>query len=217
MHHGQSEIVILKPTSVFLSFLASQLPEKSIPSFKLLHTDNTAYVIPKHINEEDTLEEIEKNFSMMFHHEISRWLGKNVYNEIESSFIDFLCCFKFEFHTHIILMEPSLKEGHQLLNIKPRSVFLNWLKEESAEEAELIDVLDQVSLNQIIENSTVLVKNFKNIKEIKPFVEQYYKPIFETSMSRMCGNSDEWPIVSSFKQFNKYFEIEIHTQLIHLH
>lgn len=217
MHHGQSEIVVLKPTTIFLSFLASQLPDRALPSLKLLHTDCTAYVIPKHNNDEATLDEIEKNFSTMFRHEISRWLGKNAHNNIETSFLDFLCCFKFEMHSHMVLMEPTLEESHQLLNIRPRSVILNWLKAEVVDQDDLADVMERVTLNQVAENSTVIVKNFSSSNQIKPFVEQYYKPIFETAMSRMSGHREHWPVVNSFKQFNQYFEIEIHTQLIHLH
>ncbi len=55
MPQRQSEIVVLKPTNLFLSFLASQLPEANLPSLKLLHTDNTAYVIPKHDSDDGIL------------------------------------------------------------------------------------------------------------------------------------------------------------------
>lgn len=217
MHQRQSEIVVLKPTTVFLSFLASQLPEQDLPSLKSLQTDNTAYVIRRHNSDEETLNEIEKHFSTMFRHEISRWLGKNARNEIETSFLDFLCCFKFELHSHIILMEPSMEEGHQLLNIKPRTMLLQWMKSAVEEQDELVDIMERVSLSQLVENSTMMIKNFPSIKEVKPFLKQYYKPIFETAMSRMSNHREEWPVVNSIQSFSQYFAIEIHTQLIHLH
>ena len=217
MHQGPSEIVVLRPTTVFLSFLASQLPESNVPDLKLLQTDCTAYVINKHHSDEATLDEIEKNFPAMFRHEIRRWLGNNAVNEIETSFMDFLCCFKFELHSHIILMEPSIDAGHQLLIIKPRSVLLNWIKSAIEGQEELENVMERVTLSQITENATVIVKNFPDLKEIKPFVKQYYKPIFETAMSRMSNQANEWPVVNSFQSFSQYFAIEIHTQLIHLH
>ena len=138
MHQRQSEIVVLKPTTVFLSFLASQLPEKDLPSLKILQTDNTAYVISKKPSDDETLSEIEKHFPTMFRHEISRWLGKNAHNDIEKSFLDFLCCFKFELHSHIILMEPSIEEGHQLVQIKPRTALLNWIKDEVEESGRIV-------------------------------------------------------------------------------
>lgn len=216
MHQRQYEIVVLKPTTVFLSFLASQLPEIQLPSLHLLQTDNTAYAIAKQDSDEATLDEIEKHFSTMFRHEICRWLGADARNEIETNFLDFLCCFKFELHSHIVLMEPSMAEGHQLLMIKPRTVLLNWLKTSVADDEELSNVMERVSLGNIVENATVIVKNFSGLKEIKPFFVQYFKPIYETAMSRMSSRADQWPAVNSFPAFSKYFVVEIHTQLIHL-
>ena len=216
MHQGPCEIVVLRPTTVFLAFLAAQLPEGNVPGLKLLQTDCTAYVIKKHSSDEATLEEIEKNFSTMFRHEIGRWLGDNAYNEIETSFLDFLCCFKFELHSHIILMEPSIESGHQLLAIKPRSMLFTWMKSSVEGNEELHNVMERVNLTQLTENATVIVKNFPHLNEIKPFLKQYYKPVFETAMSRMSNQSCEWPVVNSFQSFSQYFAIEIHTQLIHL-
>ncbi|WP_298622963.1 hypothetical protein [uncultured Legionella sp.] len=217
MHQKQSEIVVLKPTTVFLAFLASQLPEDDLPSLKTLQTDNTAYVIPRHNSDEKTLNEIEKHFSTMFRHEICRWLGTEARNQIETSFLDFLCCFKFELHNHIILMEPTMEDGHQLLNIKPRTMLMHWMKSAVEEQEELANVMERVSLSQLAENSTVMVKNFTGLETVKPFLQQYYLPIFETAMKRMSTQSDEWPEITSFQSFSKYFTVEIHTQLIHLH
>ena len=216
MHQGSSEIVVLRPTTVFLSFLASQLPESDLPSLKLLQTDCTAYVIKKHHSVVTTIEEIEKNSSTMFRHEICRWLGNNARNEIEASFLDFLCCFKFEMHSHLVLMESSLEAGHQLLVIKPRSSLLEWMKSSVEGQEELENVMERVSVAHLTENATVIIKNFPDLKEIKSFIKQYYKPIFETAMSRMSNESSEWPVVNSFQSFSQYFTVEIHTQLIHL-
>lgn len=216
MHQGQFEIVVLRPTTVFLSFLASQLPEASLPSLKLLQTDNTAYVISRQNSDEATLDEIEKHYQSMFRHELCRWLGDEARNEIETSFLDFLCCFKFELHSHIILMEPTIDKAHQLLVVKPRSVLLNWIKSTVEEQEDLVEIMEKVSLSQIAENATVILKNFPVLNQVKPFITEYYKPIFDTAMSRMSSQTSQWPFIDSFKSFNKYFAIEIHTQLIHL-
>jgi hypothetical protein len=182
-----------------------------------LQTDNTAYVIPKQDSDEATLDYIEKNYQTMFRHEIGRWLGDKARNSIETSFIDFVSCFKIQMHSHIILMEPSIEDGHQLLEIKPRRALLEWIKSSIEDTEELADVLDKITLSQIAENSTVIVKNFANLKEIKPFMQLYYQPIFETAMTRMSNQSKEWPEVNSFTAFSKYFAVQIHTQLKHLH
>jgi len=219
MKQSEWDVVILKPTRVFLSFLAAQVGDENLPDIKYLQSDKTAYVIHKCETEEETLDEIEKNYKTMFHHEISRWLGEEAANDIESSFLDFLCCFKFELHSQIVLMESAFEEGKQLLRIKPRSVLLTWLKEAVEEESaeEFVDVMEQVSLPDIADNATVVVKNFEDLNAVKPFLHDCYLPVYETEMSRMCKDTGQWPKIDSFETFNRYFAVEIHTQLIHLY
>jgi hypothetical protein len=216
MQQSQWEVVILKPTSVFYSFLASQLPESLLPEVHLLQKDNTAYVISNFNDDESTLNELEKHYPYMFRHEIRRWLGLDAYNEIENSFLDFLCCFKFELHSQIVLMEPSIEQGRQLIRIKPRSVLLKWMKDTVDEGDEVVELIDKVNIQQVAENGTVVIKNFGSLKEIKPFLTQNYGPVFETEMSRMCDKASNWPRVNTFDEFRRYFSVEIHTQLIHL-
>lgn len=211
------EIVILKPTLVFLTFLASQLPKNTkLPDLRLLQIDNTAYTLPKRNSEEATLDELEKHFSKMFRHEICRWLGDNAQSEIETNFLDFLCCFKMELHNHIILMESSINQGNQLLIFRPRIALLNWLKSVVENQDELTDVIERVNLTHLQENATVMVRNFNNLMGIKPFIKHFYLPIFATAMTRITRQENQWPVVNSFQEFKEYFSVEIHTQLIHL-
>lgn len=217
MQQSQWEVIILKPTAVFLSFLASQLPRANLPDLRLLQTDNTAYVIAKQKDDEETLNEIERHFSRMFRHEICRWLGDEARNEIEGSFLDFLCCFKFELHSQIVLMEDTFESGKQLIRIKPRSVLLKWMKTAVEDQPDLTTVLENVSLTRLAENATVLVKNFTSLSDIKPFLKQYYQILFEAEMLRMCDNDEQWPMVDSYQTFCRYFTVDVHTQLIHLH
>lgn len=216
MQPSEWEVIILKPTKLFLAFLASQLPELELPSLKLLQTDNTAYLMAKQADDEATLNEIERHFTFMFRHEICRWLGEDARNEIEGSFLDFLCCFKFELHSQIVLMEKSMLTGQNLLRIKPRSILLRWMRSTVDENSEFNEVIDKINLSQLAENATVIIKNFNDLAEIKPFLMQYYQPIFETEMLRMCNDSILWPHINSYEDFMRYFTVNIHTQLIHL-
>jgi len=216
MDRSQWEIIILKPTSVFLSFLAAQHPDVELPEQRLAETDNTAYVIRRQPSEEATLDEIERHFPRMFRHEISRWLGPNVRSDIENSFLDFLCCFKFELHSQVVLMEPSMERGQQLLCVKPRSVLLKWLRSSIEDDDELTSILERVNLSHLVENATVVVKNFNELSEVKPFINEHYRPIFKAEMSRMCDKEEQWPLVNSAQAFSRYFSVEIHTQVIHL-
>ena len=212
--NGLSEIVVLRPTTVFLSFLASQLPEEHLPGFKCLQTDNTAYVIKKYDTNEGTLDELERLYTKMFRHEICRWLGSDARNGIEQSFLDFLCCFKLEFHSHLIVLEPSLQQAQQMVQLKPRMMLLQWLHSMVEDQPDLATVMEQVTLSHLTENASVLVKNFSQLSEIKPFLRTCYPYLFETAMSRMSNNPQQWPKIHSFEEFGRYFKIEIHTQLI---
>lgn len=154
------EVVILKPTSVFCHFLASQIPQASHPDPALIDVDNTAYLVNKQANHQSTVGELEHCFQTMFHHEIGRWLGSDAYNEIEKSFFDFICCFEVTYHTHYMVMEPTLEDVKQLLRLKPRPLLINWMKEALGEDEEGIALLEKVTLEQVAENSTLALKNF---------------------------------------------------------
>lgn len=209
-----SEIVVLRPTRVFFSFLASQLPESYLPSSQTFHSDNTAYLIKKHHNKEATLDELEHHFSKMFRYEIRRWLGAEARNSIEKSFIDFLCCFKLEFHSHFILLEPTLEQAKHMVLLKPRMKLLQWLNSVVENHQELATLMQEVTLSHLCENATAVLKNFNSLQEIKPFLSRYYPYLYKTAMSRLSNNPYQWPKISSYKEFSHYFEVEIHTQLI---
>ena len=216
MKQDQWEILILKPTANFLPFLAEQLPGVDLPSLRLLQMDSTAYIMAKQNSEEETLNEIERHFTTMYRHEIKRWLGKNANNKIVGTFLDFLCCFKFELNSQIVLMEPKLTAGQHLLKVKPRSVLLKWLRTTLEQDTELNAVIERINLANLAENATVFVKSFSSLADIKSFVKDYYQSIFEAEMLRMCDKAAEWPVVDSYQAFSRYFAVDIHTQLVHL-
>ncbi len=217
MQRHESDVIILKPKSAFLSFLAGQQSDIDLPDISALRSNHTAYTIAKCDTDEATLDEIERNFPAMFRHEICRLLGDSACNHFEGSFLDFLMCFKFELHSQIVVMEPSIDKGHQLLCVRPRSVLLKWIKTTlAADQFEPPEVLERMNMSHITENATVLVKNFKHLSEIKPFIQHYYRPIFKAEMLRMSSDESQWPEIDTFQMFRRYFAVEIHTQLIHL-
>ena len=216
MSHNESEVLILKPTRVLLSFLAEQFPHLELPGFSALKIDNTAYSIPKQPNDEATLDEIERHFPTMFRHEIARLLGHEAACQVSGSFLDFLCCFKFELHSQILLMESDFQEGQQLLCIKPRSVLLKWMKSTLSDQLDFNEVIDQINLSHLTDNATVLVKRFQHLSEVAPFVQHYYRPLYKAEMYRMSDKADQWPEVDSYQAFDRYFSVELHSQLVHL-
>jgi hypothetical protein len=212
------EVILLKPTPAFLSFLAGQLPEVSLPDLHLVQTDTTAYTLPLHETEDALLDTLEKNFPLMFQHEIKRWLGDEALLNLNASFLDFLCCFKFELHPHIVVLESSFESGQQLLRVKPRALFLKKMQDNAfeADEEDVATLVRQVSVSHLTENATVIIKNFNALKDVHPFVKQYFRPIFKMEMMRVCDSREQWPSVESFEDFSRYFLIDIHTNLIHL-
>ena len=217
MKPSEWEVIILKPTPVFQAFIAAQCPDIDAPDLKTLQTDCTAYAIPKQANDEETLNTIESHFKLMFHHELSRWLGDEVEHEIKGSFLDFLCCFKFELHSQVVLLEDDFSKGKQMFCVRPRSVLLKWMKSIAEEHSDLTAVLEWVNVSHLAENATVVVKNFIQPSEVKGFVRAYYPAIYEVEMSRMCDQVEQWPAINTYQDFARYFTIDIHTQLIHLH
>lgn len=216
MQPCQWEIIILKPTRIFLTFLANQLPGISLPQLRQMQMDPTAYIIHKWNSDEETFNEIEHHYLTMFRQEISRWLGKNAYNKIEGTFLDFLCCFKFELHSRIVLMEDSIEKSQQLIRVKPRSVLLSWLKSAAPEESEFKTVLERVNLSNLKENSTVILKNFSDCDAIKAFIRDHYYAIFEAEMFRMWEQDQDWPLINSYQEFCRYFTVQTHSRLINL-
>ena len=220
MQPCQREIIFLKPTSAFLSFLAEQCPNTQLPHLDLIQTDTTAYSMPVHESDDALLDSIEHHFPHMFQHEIERWLGAEAAQGIKTTFLDFLCCFKFELHSNIVLLESSMHDGEQLLRVKPRALLLKKMQEmlenHHDDDDDDILVIDQIKLSNLTENSTVVIKNFNHLGEIKPFVKQFYRPIFKLEMMRMCEKREQWPDVLSFEDFSRYFLVDVHAKLIHL-
>ena len=78
-------------------------------------------------------------------------------------------------------------------------------------------MLNKINLADLAENATVIVKNFQKLTEIKAFLKQYFPLIYEAEMLRMCDRGEQWPYVDSYESFCRYFAVDIHTQLVHLH
>lgn len=102
MQESEHEIIVLKPTKRFLSFLLNIRPDVEWLDIQSFQKDTTAYTLPRHHSDDELLEEIEKHFPEMFQHEVARWLGEDASKKVKSSFFDFLCFFKFELHTQMV-------------------------------------------------------------------------------------------------------------------
>ncbi len=217
MPQNESDVIILKPTSAFLTFLGAQFPDLEVPDKAAVHRDTTAYTLKKQDTDLLMLDEIERHFPQMFRHEVRRILGDNIPHDLDVSFLDFLCCFKFELHSQVVLMESEVDLGQHVLCVKPRSLLLNRMKTYASDSSELTAVLEKINLNQLTDNATVVIKNFSKWPDVQPFVNHYYRALFKAEMFRLSDYTEQWPDVDSCQEFNRYFSVELHTQLVHLH
>lgn len=217
MQPTQWEIILLKPSPPFLSFIEAQMPLASLPEYRLLQTNNTGYVLEQQESEEALLDEIERLYPQIFKYEIQRWVGPHAVESIKTSFLDFLCCFKFDLHTHILLMEPSIVDANQLISIKPRSTLTKCVGMQRLVSAEGGVVSQEtVALSQWIEDATVIAKNLEQVYDLKPFLKRYYNEIYEAERTRLGETGIDWPVIDSYQMFCRYFAAEFHTQLVHL-
>lgn len=217
MSQTKLSVLILKPTENFLGWIASQFPDVELPRLAAIQQDNTAYSIPRYIDNESFLETIETFYPLMLRHESSRLLGQVLSSHLTGSFFDFLCCFRFELHTEVMMMESNLGKRDSLLCIKPRTIELSCAssdtKHSKAEEA----TEDSLQLSHFMDNTTALVKNFRDVSEVAPFIKHHYRPIFRQEMQRLSEDAQYYPVVNSFKIFTRYFNVEYHSQVVHLH
>lgn len=217
MSRFKSCIIILKPTSFFTSFVAEQLPDFDCPIEEDLESDYTAYTIPACDDDEALLEHLERLFPFMFRYEATRLLGEELASKIQADFLDFLCCFRFEMHSQSILMEQSIQDCEQFVCVKPKVVDLEWLPEANADQIEIRDVLQALNASQQSQTASVLVKRFDKLADLKPLVQKYCRPLLKQDFMKKAAQLIQWPSASAMQTFNRYFAIEVHTQVVHLH
>lgn len=217
MSQSQSCIIVLKPTSFFSAFIAEQLPDFSYPDEGQLDADNTAYTMPVCDSDEALLEHLERLFPFMFRHEVTRLLGKGMADKIEADFLDFLYCFKFEVHSQTVLTESSLEDCHQWVSVKPRVVDLDWAPTSHDDQLAVKDILHTLHCASAVSGATVLVKSFDKLSDLKPLMQRYCRPILKNDLMKKAAQIIQWPTMTSLQMFHRYFAVEVHTQLVHLH
>lgn len=216
MSRFKSCIIILKPTSFFTSFVAEQLQDFDCPIEEDLESDCTAYTIPACDDDEVLLEHLERLYPFMFTHEVTRVWGKELASKIQADFLDFMCCFRFEMHQSMV-MESSIQDCHQLVCVKPKVVDLEWLPATNEDEIEVRDVLQALNAPSTTQTASVLVKKFDKLADLKPLVHKYCRPLLKQDFMKKAVQLIQWPSASAMQTFNRYFAIEVHTQLVHLH
>lgn len=215
MPQNELSILILKPTENFMGLINSQYPNLDLPHLAFTKKDGTAYSIPKCEDNESVLEALESFYPLIFQHEFNRVVGQSFLQPVIGSFFDFLCCFKFELHTDVMMMDSHDEDGDQVLCVKPRSVVLSCVSPSVSRAS--ADVNENIQWSHFTENTTALVKHFHDKSELIPFLRHHYRPIFREEMRRLSDDAQYCPVVNSFKMFSRYFDVELHSHVVHLH
>ncbi len=213
MPHDQS-CIILKPTPFFVSFITEQLPDFEEVIQLEQGADNTAYTIPICDSDEDLFEHLERLYPYMFRYEVTRLFGKALADKLSADFLDFLCCFKFDVHSQPLMLGTSLKDRRQLVCVKPRTISFEWT---SSEDPIVVkDLMKTHALFTSINTTTVLIKHCDTL-DIKPLLKRYCRPLLQTNGMKQPAQVIQWPTLQSWRLFDRYFAVEVHTQLVHLH
>jgi hypothetical protein len=213
MPHNQS-CIILKPTSFFASFIAEQLPD--FEELKQLNdaSDSTVYAIPICDSDEALFEHLERLYPYMFRYEVSRLFGEALADRLSADFLDFLCCFKFDVHSEPLGLGTFSKDCCQLVCVKPRTITFEWAP--SADPIIVKDLIKTQALFASINRTTVLVKHFDKL-DIKPLLQRYCRPLLQANAVKKTAQVIQWSTMQSWRLFDRYFAVEVHTQLVHLH
>ena len=213
MPHNQS-CIILKPTPFFVSFITEQLPDFEELRQLDQGTDNTAYTIPICDSDEALFEHLERLYPYMFRYEVTRLFGKALADKLSADFLDFLCCFKFDVHKQPLMVGTSLKDCRQLVCVKPRTIAFEWAPSE--DPIVVNDLMKTHDLFASINTTTVLVKHVDNL-DIKQLLNCYCRPLLQANVMKKPAQVIQWPTSQSWRLFDRYLAVEVHTQLVHLH
>ena len=150
----------------------------------------------------------------MFRYEVTRLFGKALADKLSADFLDFLCCFKFDVHKQPLMVGTSLKDCRQLVCVKPRTIAFEWAPSE--DPIVVNDLMKTHDLFALINTTTVLVKHVDNL-DIKQLLNCYCRPLLQANVMKKPAQVIQWPTSQSWRLFDRYLAVEVHTQLVHLH
>jgi len=94
--------------------------------------------------------------------------------------------------------------------IKPTQVMLDWLKDKPGNNQDL-------NLDTVQRDCTVLLlPAFEGPAQAKGFIKDIYNGIFESEMASWGLDETTWPRDRSYKMFNEWFKVELHSVLFDL-
>ena len=93
---------------------------------------------------------------------------------------------------------------------------LEWLQE-SDDQIEVRGILHALNTSQTGQTASLLVRHYDRLADLKPLVQRYCRPLLKQDFMKKAAQLIQWPSVSSLQMFHRYFAVEVHTQVVHLH
>ena len=98
--------------------------------------------------------------------------------------------------------------NRQVAVIKPKGPYVQWINS-------LPGTDDPVSIDELQNDCTViLLPHFDTDKESINFLKKNFRSIFEYELFEWHRDEEDWPKNISFKLFQEWFEIELHSEVI---
>lgn len=92
--------------------------------------------------------------------------------------------------------------------IKPKQPYVDWANQ-------LPDAKWETSLSDLQKDCTaILILEYDTDDEAKKYIDRIAKDIFEDELFSWCTNEDWWPQNRTKAMFWKWFDIELHSEVI---
>lgn len=91
--------------------------------------------------------------------------------------------------------------------VKPKKPFFEWLNEVFKDEARV---------TSMEENNIYLVREMASNEDVEKWVSKNFESIFANELNDWCADEDEWPDQRTYKLFQEWFSIEIHSMILDL-
>lgn len=108
MKYSFTRVLVLKPQVNLLTFIHSQLPELDWKAVANTNSEATAYHIGDPEDDDELWSALEHNYAQIFEQELIKLIGFESSRQLELSFIDFLSCFKFEWHKDVKVVATGI-------------------------------------------------------------------------------------------------------------
>lgn len=98
MKYGFTKVLVLKPQVKLLVLINSQLPSLDWQKVANSNFDLTAYHIGDVSDDDGLWSALTANHQQIFQQELAKLIGSDTAKQLKLSLLDFLSCFKFEWH-----------------------------------------------------------------------------------------------------------------------